>query len=341
MTSAVAAIHPVTFAIPLFLFCIWFLDTERLRPVRRLRRARDVDGRADGAADRRARDLVRARARTARGRSASSRSPASRGRSSPSTSSCPRSPARTASSSGSTTRSAARRRASSGCSSPIPERSLAALFEAPRHRRTSSGSGCRCSFCSCSRRGLRAVALPQLLANGLSDFRSMTDPRYHSVAAVDSLPDRRDGLRRRARRRHGAALAAAGRARLLGRCSRSSSARGPRRRRDAARWARERPAPHVAGAARGRRARTRTTPRSSRRTRPARTSRRAGTSTPSRSSDEPTWAVVDLDDPWVVSPDSPHPHAASRGRAGVRARLERDPAWRKVFERDGVLVFRR
>ncbi len=32
--------------------------------------------------------------------------------------------------------------------------------------------------------GLAAVALPQLLANGLSDFLSMTDPRYHSVAAV-------------------------------------------------------------------------------------------------------------------------------------------------------------
>ena len=32
--------------------------------------------------------------------------------------------------------------------------------------------------------GLALVAIPQLLANGLSDFRSMTDPRYHSVAAV-------------------------------------------------------------------------------------------------------------------------------------------------------------
>ena len=32
--------------------------------------------------------------------------------------------------------------------------------------------------------GLALVALPQLLANALSDFRSMTDPRYHSVAAV-------------------------------------------------------------------------------------------------------------------------------------------------------------
>ena len=29
-TTAAASIHPVTFAIPLFLFCIWFLDTERM-----------------------------------------------------------------------------------------------------------------------------------------------------------------------------------------------------------------------------------------------------------------------------------------------------------------------
>ena len=32
--------------------------------------------------------------------------------------------------------------------------------------------------------GLALVAMPQLLANGLSDFRSMTDPRYHSLAAI-------------------------------------------------------------------------------------------------------------------------------------------------------------
>ena len=32
--------------------------------------------------------------------------------------------------------------------------------------------------------GLAAVALPQLLANDLSDFRLMSDPRYHSVAAI-------------------------------------------------------------------------------------------------------------------------------------------------------------
>ena len=32
--------------------------------------------------------------------------------------------------------------------------------------------------------GLALIAIPQLLANGLSDFRSMTDPRYHSLAAI-------------------------------------------------------------------------------------------------------------------------------------------------------------
>ena len=33
-TSAVAAIHPVTFAITSLLFCIWFLETDRLVPFR-------------------------------------------------------------------------------------------------------------------------------------------------------------------------------------------------------------------------------------------------------------------------------------------------------------------
>ena len=49
---------------------------------------------------------------------------------------------------------------------------------------TSSGSALPLLFLFLLSPGLAAVALPQLLANGLSDFRSMTDPRYHSVAAV-------------------------------------------------------------------------------------------------------------------------------------------------------------
>ena len=53
-----------------------------------------------------------------------------------------------------------------------------------RHRVPRSGSVFRSSSSSCSLPGLPRSRFPQLLANGLSDFRSMTDPRYHSVAAV-------------------------------------------------------------------------------------------------------------------------------------------------------------
>ena len=59
--ARVGAIHPVTFAITFLLFAVWFLDSDRLVPVRVVRGARDVDGRADGTADRRPRALVRAR----------------------------------------------------------------------------------------------------------------------------------------------------------------------------------------------------------------------------------------------------------------------------------------
>jgi hypothetical protein len=53
-----------------------------------------------------------------------------------------------------------------------------------------------------------------------------------------------------------------------------------------------------------------------------------------------TWAVIDLRDPWVVTRDSPvltrHPEVVR----AVARRLEDDPAWTKVFERERVLVFR-
>src|SRR4029078_387172 len=32
VTSAASAIHPVTFAVPFALYCVWFLDTNRLVP---------------------------------------------------------------------------------------------------------------------------------------------------------------------------------------------------------------------------------------------------------------------------------------------------------------------
>ena len=53
------------------------------------------------------------------------------------------------------------------------------------------------------------------------------------------------------------------------------------------------------------------------------------------------WVVLDLDDPWTVQPGSVllnhHPEVVR----ALATRLERDPGWRKVFERDRVLVFRK
>lgn len=53
------------------------------------------------------------------------------------------------------------------------------------------------------------------------------------------------------------------------------------------------------------------------------------------------WVVLDLDDPWIVRPGSPiltnHPEVVH----GLARKLAREPAWRKVFERDRVLVFHR
>ncbi len=59
--SALDAIHPVTLAIPLLLFAIWFLETGRLWPVRRVRCPRGALRRARRPQPRRARHLALAR----------------------------------------------------------------------------------------------------------------------------------------------------------------------------------------------------------------------------------------------------------------------------------------
>ena len=53
------------------------------------------------------------------------------------------------------------------------------------------------------------------------------------------------------------------------------------------------------------------------------------------------WAVVDRADPWVVRPDSPILTRHPEGRPALVRRLEGDPAWTKVFDREGVVVFRK
>jgi hypothetical protein len=54
-----------------------------------------------------------------------------------------------------------------------------------------------------------------------------------------------------------------------------------------------------------------------------------------------TWALLDLDDPWATRPESPLLHRQPAKVRQLARRLERDPAWQKVYGRGGVVVFRR
>ena len=188
--------------------------------------------------------------------------------------------------------------------------------------------------------GLAAVALPQLFANTLSDFVSMSDPRYHSVAAVIPFLIAATVL--------GIARMAAPRRPLAASAVLVSSAVialfvGP--------WARAigstplggrntLPAAHVRALADA----VALVPAGV----PVSASNAAGSHLSARRYfysvpmlGRAQWVVVDRTEPWVVRRDSPiltrHPKAV---KAFV-AKLEGDPAWQKVFERDGVVVFRR
>jgi uncharacterized membrane protein len=188
--------------------------------------------------------------------------------------------------------------------------------------------------------GLAAVALPELLANTLSDFRSMSDPRYHSVAAVIPflIAATVFGIARIGVPRRGLAAAAvlvcsatlavfvAPWARAVGGIPLGGRAYLPAARvaaladavalvpDDAAVTASNTVGAHLSA-------------------------RRYFYSVPMLGRSE--WVVVDRADPWVVRPDSPiltrHPKVV---RALV-AELERDAGWTKVFDRDGVVVFRK
>lgn len=188
--------------------------------------------------------------------------------------------------------------------------------------------------------GLAAVALPQLLVNTLSDFRSMTDPRYHSLAAIVPFLFAATviGVARLPAGRRVAAAAA-----VLVVSGVVAVVVGP--------WPRAvgvKPlggrttltAEHVAALSEA----VALVPKDV----PVTASNPAGAHLSARRYiysipllERAEWVVVDLDDPWVVRPDSPilnhHPEAVR----AFAARLQRDPRWRKAFERDGVLVFRR
>ena len=188
--------------------------------------------------------------------------------------------------------------------------------------------------------GLAAVALPQLVANGLSDFRSMTDPRYHSVAAIVPFLVAATvfGITRLSAGRR--PLAVGG---VLACCATLSLVLGP--------WAR------LVGE----------TPLGGREVIPAdrsaaladavalvpsgaavTTSNTAGGHLSARERvysvpllGRAEWVVVDRADPWVVTRDSPIlTNDPERVKAFV-ARLQADEAWETVFDRSGVVVLRR
>jgi uncharacterized membrane protein len=188
--------------------------------------------------------------------------------------------------------------------------------------------------------GLALVAVPQLAANSLSDFRSMTDPRYHSVAAVIPflIAATVFGLAR---------ISAPRRALLASAVLVCSATIGLA----VAPWSRAVGATPLGGREslsaeriEALRAAIALVPDDAAVT----ASNPAGAHLSARryvyvvpNVGRATWAVVDLGDPWVASEDSP---LLNRRPGVVRAfagRLERDSSWTKVYERSGVLVFRR
>ena len=176
--------------------------------------------------------------------------------------------------------------------------------------------------------GLAAVALPQLLANGLSDFRSMTDPRYHSVAAIIPFLVAATvfGIARIGAPRRELAAAAV----LV--CSATLAI-------FVAPWPRAVGAVPLGGSPYGSAARTAALADAvalvpgdaavavSNAAGGHLSARRYVYSVPLLGRAD--WVVVDRADPWIVRPDSPiltrHPRVVRR----LVARLEADPGWRR------------
>jgi uncharacterized membrane protein len=188
--------------------------------------------------------------------------------------------------------------------------------------------------------GLAAVGLPQLFANLLSDFGSMTDPRYHSVDAMVPFLVAATvfGVARLAPGKRTLAASAVIVTSML-----VAAVVGP--------WPRlvgvtplgARPplsSEHVDAL----RDAVALIPKDARVT----SSNSAGAHLSAREFlysapvvRDARWALVDTEDPWVTRPDSPLLHnEPTRVRRYARG-FEQDPAWTKVFERDGVRVYRR
>ena len=185
---------------------------------------------------------------------------------------------------------------------------------------------------------LALVALPQLLANTLSDFRSMSDPRYHSIAAVVPFLVAATvfGI---SRLRSSPVFAAAG---VLTVSVTLALVVGP--------WPRALGLVPLGGRANlapakleALREAVALVPEGA----PVMSSNLVGAHLSGRRYvysvpvlGRAEWVVVDTEESWVTRRDSPiltsHPEVV----AALVRRLRDDTGWRLVFEREGVLVFR-
>jgi uncharacterized membrane protein len=189
--------------------------------------------------------------------------------------------------------------------------------------------------------GLAAVALPQLLANGLSDSPATSGPQHQYVAAVIPFLIAATvlGIARlpRARRVLGAMIVLVGSGALT-----LYAGPLPGTPADVNLWYQDHvPRKHVAALE----AAVALVPddaalSATNKAGSHLSARRYFYSVPLVKRAE--WIVLDTHDPWVVERAEdltlgPHPELIR----AFRRRIERSPAWAKVFEQDGVLVFRR
>jgi uncharacterized membrane protein len=188
--------------------------------------------------------------------------------------------------------------------------------------------------------GLALLAGPQLLANLLSDFRLMSDPRYHSIAAVfpflmaaTVLGISRLPPARRERAALGVLIVSVALAVGLGPWSRVLGVT-PLSGRE----------PLSAGRVAALRDAIALVPDDA----PVASSGVAGAHLSTRRSiytipvvRDAEWVVVDRSDPYVTNPDTPILLQRPALVDALVRRLERDPGWAKVFDRNGVVVFRR
>jgi uncharacterized membrane protein len=187
---------------------------------------------------------------------------------------------------------------------------------------------------------LAAAAVPQLVVNGLADGAATTDPRQHYIATIIPVLFGATVLgiaRVRSERRGPAAVL------VLSLCVATSAAFGPwpGAPAQAPLWYQAKvPAKRVLALRRA----IALVPDGA----PVSTTDKAGSHVSARRyvSSVPivgraTWIVLDTSDPWLVDPSHPYLRRRPKALRAFTRRLETSTRWKRVFAEAGVLVFRR